>query len=77
MLGIGQAYDEVPFFWTHHYGVDLRVVGHANHWDQVRIDGQPSGNDATARFYREGRLVAAASLGRDLQNLAIEAELGP
>lgn len=75
MLGAGQAFTDVPFFWTHHYGLDLRYTGYAGAWDEVRIDGTLSKQDFTARFFRAGILVAAASVGRDLENLSIEATL--
>ena len=39
LLGAGQAFDDVPFFWTHHYGLDLRYTGHADGWDEIRLDG--------------------------------------
>ncbi|MBO3274073.1 FAD-dependent oxidoreductase [Pseudomonas schmalbachii] len=75
MLGVGQAFTDVPFFWTHHYGLDLRYTGYAHGWDEVRIDGTLAKRDFTARYFRAGTLVAAASVGRDLENLAIEATL--
>ena len=65
MLGGERAFDEVPFFWTHHHGFDLRVSGHLDGWDEVRVDGEPQRLDCIARYFRAGRLVAAASLGRD------------
>lgn len=75
MLGAHQVFDDVPFFWTHHFGLDLRHTGHADRWDEVRIDGTPSEHDCTARFFRNGTLLAATSIGRDLENLSIEARL--
>ena len=75
MLGGTQAFTEVPFFWTHHQGVDLRCTGVTAGWDVIRLDGAPARRDFTARYYRRDRLVAAASVGRDLENLAIEATL--
>lgn len=75
LLGAGQRYGEVPFFWTHHQGVDLRYCGHAGRWDDVLIDGDLTSRDFTARYFRGGRLVAAASVGRDRENLTIEAQL--
>lgn len=75
MLGADQVFNEVPFFWTHHYGLDLRYTGHADGWDEIRIDGALPARDCTARFFRNGELLAAASVGRDLENLSIEAEL--
>jgi len=75
MLGAGQAFTDVPFFWTHHYGLELRYTGHAQAWDDVQIDGTLLAHDCSARFFRDGNLLAAASIGRDRENLAIEAQL--
>lgn len=75
MLGAGQPFMDVPYFWTHHYGLDLRYTGYAGGWDEVRIDGTLSKQDFTARYFRAGTLVAAASVGRDLENLSIETTL--
>ncbi|MNF40776.1 Rhodocoxin reductase [compost metagenome] len=75
MLGATQPFTDVPFFWTHHYGLDLRYTGYAGSWDEVRIDGRLANQDFTARYFRAGVLVAAASVGRDRENLAIEAAL--
>lgn len=75
LLGAEQGFVDVPFFWTRHYDFELRYTGHGAGWDEVRIDGAPEARDFTARYYRGGRLVAAACAGRDQQNLAIEFEL--
>jgi NADPH-dependent 2,4-dienoyl-CoA reductase/sulfur reductase-like enzyme/nitrite reductase/ring-hydroxylating ferredoxin subunit len=74
MLGADQAFTDVPFFWTHQYEVELRYTGQGA-WDEVRIEGSLPARDFTARYYRKGALVAAASVGRDLENLEIEAQL--
>lgn len=74
MLGADRAFGDVPFFWTHQYDLELRYAGHGA-WDEVRIDGSLPGRDFTARYYRKGELVAAASAGRDRENLEIEAQL--
>ncbi|HVI58247.1 MAG TPA: FAD-dependent oxidoreductase [Luteimonas sp.] len=75
MLGAGQPFADVPFFWTHHQGVELRCSGHMAGWDRIDIDGALAARDFTARFFRAGRLVAAASVGRDRENLEIEETL--
>jgi apoptosis-inducing factor 3 len=75
MLGAEQPFTDVPFFWTHQYDLELRYTGHAKDWDEVRNDGALANGDYTARFFRAGRLVAAASIGRDRENLAIEVDL--
>ena len=75
MLGLQQPFADVPFFWTHHFDLEVRYVGHAEQWDEVRIDGSMAARDGTARFFRGGRLLAAASIGRDRENLEIGAQL--
>jgi NADPH-dependent 2,4-dienoyl-CoA reductase/sulfur reductase-like enzyme/nitrite reductase/ring-hydroxylating ferredoxin subunit len=75
MLGSERAFTDVPFFWTHHYGLDVRCTGHASGWDEIRIDGAPDRRDFTARYFRTGKLIAATSVGRDLENLSLEAQL--
>jgi NADPH-dependent 2,4-dienoyl-CoA reductase/sulfur reductase-like enzyme/nitrite reductase/ring-hydroxylating ferredoxin subunit len=75
MLGGEQAFDEVPFFWTHHHGLDLRVCGYLDGWDEVRIDGNLQRHDFIAHYLRGGRLIAAASIGRDRALLEVAREL--
>ena len=75
MLGDAQPFLDVPFFWTHHHGLDLRSSGIGNGWDEVRIDGELARHDFIARYYRAGRLVAAVSAGHDREQLAIAAAL--
>jgi NADPH-dependent 2,4-dienoyl-CoA reductase/sulfur reductase-like enzyme/nitrite reductase/ring-hydroxylating ferredoxin subunit len=72
MLGSAERYEATPFFWSAHYGQSLRYVGHAPKWDKVAIDGSVAARDFTARYSREGRLLAAATLNRDHENLELE-----
>ena len=74
LLGCTQPFTDVPFCWTHHYGVDLRWVGLTNGWDPIRFHGSVDAQDFLARYYRSGILIDAASIGRDLDSLRIEAE---
>src|SRR5262249_52090233 len=75
MLGRRERYDAVPFFWSQHYDVTIRYVGHAERWDAVRIDGSLDGRDAAVSFLSNGRRVAVATVGRDRESLAAEVEL--
>ncbi|MDI1252247.1 FAD-dependent oxidoreductase [Thermomonas sp.] len=72
MLGAAQAYTAPPFFWTHHFGTDVRYVGHGRGWTSVEVDGSPADGDCLVRYFRDGTLVAAASIGRDQALLEIE-----
>lgn len=75
LLGVPQRFDATPFFWSKHYKHSIRYVGHAPSWDAIEIDGEPAAGDCTVRYFKGGRLVAAASLGRDIENLHVEREL--
>jgi NADPH-dependent 2,4-dienoyl-CoA reductase/sulfur reductase-like enzyme len=75
LLGDARRFTDVPFFWTHQYDLELRVTGHLAGWDELRIQGTPGSGDFIARYYRWGTLVAAATAGRDRENLSVEAEL--
>jgi len=75
MLGLKTPFTAVPFFWTEHYGVSLRYVGHCRHWDDLRIDGDMAARDFIARFYRGGVMRASLACGRDRESLADELAL--
>jgi NADPH-dependent 2,4-dienoyl-CoA reductase/sulfur reductase-like enzyme/nitrite reductase/ring-hydroxylating ferredoxin subunit len=75
MLGGAERYVATPFFWSAHYDQSLRYTGFAPKWDKVEIDGSVAARDFTARYSNGGRLLAAASLNRDRENLEIERQL--
>ncbi len=69
---LGWPYDDVPFFWSAHYDVSINYVGHAEQWDEVEVDGDPSARDVAVRFKRGGRTLAVASIFRDIESLNAE-----
>jgi NADPH-dependent 2,4-dienoyl-CoA reductase/sulfur reductase-like enzyme len=73
MLGQREAFDAVPFFWSQHYDVPINYVGHAETWDQITVDGSIKDRDCLVRYKSGGRLLAVASIYRDVASL--EAEL--
>jgi NADPH-dependent 2,4-dienoyl-CoA reductase/sulfur reductase-like enzyme len=75
MLGRRERFDAVPFFWSQHYDVTIRYVGHAERWDRVTVDGSLDAHDASVTFMREGRKLAVATVARDRENLRAEVEL--
>ncbi|HJS80348.1 MAG TPA: FAD-dependent oxidoreductase [Vitreimonas sp.] len=72
LLGAQTAFTGAPFFWSNHYGHAIRYVGHAPDWDAVDIDGSAAAGDCTFLYYLGRRLLAACSIGRDLENLKFE-----
>jgi NADPH-dependent 2,4-dienoyl-CoA reductase/sulfur reductase-like enzyme len=73
MLGDRMPFTTVPFFWSQHYDVPINYVGHAEAWDEIAIDGDVMSKDCLLRFKRDGRVIAVASINRDLESLESEA----
>jgi NADPH-dependent 2,4-dienoyl-CoA reductase/sulfur reductase-like enzyme/nitrite reductase/ring-hydroxylating ferredoxin subunit len=72
MLGQREAFDAVPFFWSQHYDVPINYVGHAEAWDEIAVDGDIAGKDCLLQYKRNGRVLAVASIYRDLASLKAE-----
>ncbi|HUY03358.1 MAG TPA: FAD-dependent oxidoreductase, partial [Rhodocyclaceae bacterium] len=72
MLGRRTPFDAVPFFWSQHYDVPINYVGHAETWDEIATDGDIMGKDCLLRFKRNGRVIAVASIFRDVESLQAE-----
>jgi NADPH-dependent 2,4-dienoyl-CoA reductase/sulfur reductase-like enzyme/nitrite reductase/ring-hydroxylating ferredoxin subunit len=72
MLGAREAFDAVPFFWSQHYDVPINYVGHADAWDEIIVDGDIMARDCMLRYKSKGRVLAVASIYRDVANLQAE-----
>jgi NADPH-dependent 2,4-dienoyl-CoA reductase/sulfur reductase-like enzyme len=72
MLGQREAFDAVPFFWSTHYDVRINYVGHAETWDEIALDSSIAARDCLLRYKRKGRVLAIASIYRDLASLQAE-----
>jgi apoptosis-inducing factor 3 len=64
-----------PFFWSRHYDTSIHYVGHAQRWDATEVEGDIGAWDAAVRYRRDGRVLAVATVGRDLQGLEAEAAM--
>jgi apoptosis-inducing factor 3 len=65
----------VPFFWSQHYDVAIKYVGHAERWDTVKIDGSLDGQDGSVTYTLGGRRLAVATVSRDRESLTAEVQL--
>jgi NADPH-dependent 2,4-dienoyl-CoA reductase/sulfur reductase-like enzyme/nitrite reductase/ring-hydroxylating ferredoxin subunit len=72
LLGAGEACDAVPFFWSQHYDVPINYVGHAERWDEIVVEGDVDARDCVLRYRRGGRVLAVASIYRDVESLQAE-----
>jgi apoptosis-inducing factor 3 len=72
MLGYREKFTAVPFFWSQHYDIPINYVGHAEVWDDLTIEGDIQAKDCLLRYKRNGRLLAVASIFRDVDSLQAE-----
>ncbi len=75
MMGRRERFDAVPFFWSQHYDVPINYIGHAESFDDIAIDGSIRDKDCLLRYRKDGRVLAVASINRDLDNLKAELEM--
>lgn len=69
ILGDDAPFADTPFFWSAHWGSTVNYVGHAAEFDTATAEGSLEGGDAAVRFAKGGRVLAVATLGRDVESL--------
>jgi NADPH-dependent 2,4-dienoyl-CoA reductase/sulfur reductase-like enzyme/nitrite reductase/ring-hydroxylating ferredoxin subunit len=72
MMGQRTRFADVPFFWSQHYDLPINYVGHAEKWDKLEIEGDIAARDCVVRYRRDGKVLAAASIYRDVDSLKEE-----
>ncbi len=72
LLGRREKFAEAPFFWSQHYDVGISYSGHAHRWDRISVAGSLDARDATVSYWLDGRVLAVATINRDLVNLQVE-----
>ena len=76
MLGDRDRFDDIPFFWSAHYDkLSIAYIGHADRWDETRIDGDVMQMDCEVSYMVAGKRRAVATINRDRMNLVAEVEL--
>ena len=75
MLGFSRPFDDVPFFWSQHYDVTLSYIGHAGGDADIQVIGSLENQDATVVYRVADKVTALLTVGRDRQNLEVEAAL--
>jgi apoptosis-inducing factor 3 len=74
ILGGRERFDAVPFFWSKHYDVEIKYIGHAERWDSVQIDGSLEARDCSVSYFLGGRKLAFLTISRDRESLAVETD---
>ena len=75
MLGRQERFAAVPFFWSQHYDITIKYVGHAEQWDAIQIDGTLESHDCSVTYTRGGRTLAVLTISRDRESLQAEVAL--
>jgi len=76
MLGAGEPFRAVPFFWSQHYDVPVNYCGVGEGWDALQVAGSIEKRDCTVAYKKQGRIVAVATVYRDRDSLLAEDALG-
>ena len=79
MLGRRTLFTDVPFFWSKHFDFSFRYVGHAEHWDDIAVEGDPEVGKAVLRFRKDGHDLAVITVEDDraASRAAMEMERAP
>jgi len=72
ILGAREPFGVPPFFWSNHFDLHIRYVGHGSRDDRATVSGDLKSKDASVIFRAGDKLTAVASVGRDLENLKAE-----
>jgi NADPH-dependent 2,4-dienoyl-CoA reductase/sulfur reductase-like enzyme/nitrite reductase/ring-hydroxylating ferredoxin subunit len=75
LLGKRERFRAVPFFWSQHYDVPIAYVGHAEKWDALEVAGSIRDKSCVVAYRAGGKIIAVASIYRDLESLKAEAAL--
>jgi 3-phenylpropionate/trans-cinnamate dioxygenase ferredoxin reductase subunit len=69
MLGRGQPYDEVHWFWSDQFDANIQYAGFHAAWDRMVVRGSLAERKFLAFYLAEGRLesVVAINQGRDVR----------
>jgi apoptosis-inducing factor 3 len=75
ILGAKEPFVASPFFWSNHFDVAIRYVGHGSRDNRATVSGDLKAKDASVIFRAGDKVTAVSSVGRDLQNLKAEVAL--
>ena len=69
IAGGGDAFSEVPWFWTDQYETNLQMAGAPERWDKLVWRGEPTDPGFTVFHLYEGKVVAAVTVNnaRDMR----------
>lgn len=66
-----EPYREVPWFWTDQFDIRFQMAGLSAAHDQIAVRGTPESRKFSAFYFRSGRLIAADSVNRFGDHIAV------
>jgi apoptosis-inducing factor 3 len=75
ILGAREPFTIPPFFWSNHFDLHIRYVGHGRDDDRLLVSGDLKAKYGSVIFQSGDNLTAVASIGRDRENLRAEMAL--
>ncbi|MBI3373675.1 MAG: FAD-dependent oxidoreductase [Betaproteobacteria bacterium] len=68
-LGGDARYDELPWFWSDQYDMNLQILGLPARWPAPVVRGEPAGGSFSLFFLDDGRIASVVSVNapRDLR----------
>jgi 3-phenylpropionate/trans-cinnamate dioxygenase ferredoxin reductase subunit len=69
MLGKGESYEEIPWFWSDQYELNLQYAGLHTDWDELVVRGSMEERNFVDFYRKDGRALAVVAInrGRDLR----------
>jgi 3-phenylpropionate/trans-cinnamate dioxygenase ferredoxin reductase subunit len=64
MLGTGQPYDAIHWFWSDQYDANLQYAGFHHEWDRLVVRGSLQRRSFVAFYLNQGRIDAVVALNR-------------
>jgi 3-phenylpropionate/trans-cinnamate dioxygenase ferredoxin reductase component len=62
MLGTGEPYDRIPYFFSDQYDVGMEYAGYATDWDEVVFRGDVEGREFIVFWLRDGCVLAGMNV---------------
>jgi NADPH-dependent 2,4-dienoyl-CoA reductase/sulfur reductase-like enzyme len=72
MLGRGERFTPLPFFWSQHFDLRINYVGNTQDWDETVIAGSLKERDCLVAYRKGGKTLAVASVNRDVPLVEVE-----
>jgi 3-phenylpropionate/trans-cinnamate dioxygenase ferredoxin reductase component len=62
MIGTGEPYDKIPYFFSDQYDVGMEYAGHATEWDEVVFRGDVDAREFIAFWLKDGYVLAGMNV---------------